>query len=59
MQSERMSVIQLLEMFPDDAAAERLFVKMRWPDGIRCPYCESDNICEETTHKTIPFRCNN
>ena len=34
----------LFDMFPDDEAAEAWFVKSRWPDGIRCAHCESDNI---------------
>ena len=44
MSQERMSIIQLFKMFPDDATAERWFAKARWPNGIRCPYCESDNV---------------
>ena len=45
-------------MFPDDATAEKWFVETRWPDGIRCPYCDSDHINENATHKTMPYRCN-
>lgn len=31
------TLVQLCEMFPDDAAAEAWFIEQRWPDGIRCP----------------------
>ena len=48
---------QFYRMFPDDAAAERWFVEHRWPDGIRCPRCGSDNVQGSTAHKTMPFRC--
>ena len=58
MSQERMSIIQLFEMFPDDVAAERWFAKARWPDGIRCPYCESDNVNSHAKHPTMPYRCN-
>ena len=58
MTDERMSILQLFEMFPDDATAERWFVKARWPDGIRCPFCESDNIYAGTAHDEMPYRCN-
>ena len=33
-----LTLIELTRMFPDDAAAERWFVKTRWPEGIHCPY---------------------
>ena len=44
-------------MFPDDEAATAWFVEHRWPDGIRCAYCDSENVQEKTTHPTMPFRC--
>ena len=44
-------------MFPDDAAAAAWFVEARWPDGIRCPYCDSPNVQTGTKHKTMPYRC--
>ena len=33
-------------MFPDDKAAEKWFIEERWPEGITCPHCHSDNIQE-------------
>lgn len=52
-----MSLAAFFRQFPDDAAAERFFIAARWPTGIRCPRCASDNIQEQTTHKTMPDRC--
>ncbi len=52
------TLVQLFDMFPDDAAAEQWFAQSRWPDGIRCPYCESDKVNTRATHATMPFRCN-
>ncbi len=52
------SLMQLFEMFPDDSTAEQWFIESRWPDGIHCTYCYGDNIKENATHPTMPFRCN-
>ena len=51
------TLVQLTRMFPTDEKAEQWFIKTRWPDGITCPHCESNNIQEKTTHPTMPFRC--
>ncbi len=52
-----LSIIEVTRMFPDDAAASEWIAKLRWPDGIVCPRCDSDNIQPETKHKTMPYRC--
>ena len=52
-----MTFIELLDRFPDDKAAEEWFVSIRWPDGIRCAHCNSDNVQEKTTHPRMPYRC--
>ena len=54
---EGMSLVEVMRKFPDDAAAERWFTKVRWPDGIHCPHCGSVNIHDGTKHKTMPYRC--
>ena len=54
---EGLSLVHVMRIFPDDATAERWFVETRWPDGIRCPRCDSDNVHEGTSHKTMPYRC--
>ena len=51
------SVPQLMKMFPDDETAETWFVEQRWPDGIQCVYCESENVQTGTTHPSMPYRC--
>lgn len=51
------SVPQLMKMFPDDHTAEAWFVAQRWPDGVRCAYCESDNVQTGAKHPTMPYRC--
>ena len=51
------SLVDLFRMFPDDAAAEAWFVKLRGPDGIACHYCGSTPVLEGAKHKTMPYRC--
>ena len=51
------SIMELAEMFPDDAAAEAWIAKIRWPDGPRCPHCTSGNIQEGASHPSMPYRC--
>lgn len=52
-----LSLRDLTRLFPDDATAEQWFIDQRWPDGIRCPYCDSDNVQTGAKHKSMPFRC--
>ena len=52
------TLAKLFQMFPDDATAEQWFIAERWPDGIQCPYCESDRVNDKASHPTMPFRCN-
>ena len=54
---EGLSLVELIVMFPDDAAAERWFTKNRWPGGVYCPACGSVNIQERPTRKPQPYRC--
>ena len=54
---EGLSLVELIEMFPDDAASERWFTKNRWPEGVYCPACGSVNIQERQTRKPQPYRC--
>ena len=52
-----MSLMDLMDMVPDDDMAEQWFIETRWPSGIRCPRCDSDNVQERTTHPTMHHRC--
>ena len=52
-------MIQAMRMFPDDAAAEKWFIRVRWPRGPQCPHCGagSHRVQSGARHKTMPFRC--
>ena len=46
---------QDFQKFIDEAQAKDFFEKKRWPEGVRCVYCKSDQIskCEVP----MPYRC--
>ena len=42
---EGISLVELFEMFSNDATAEEWFVLVRWPNaGVCCPKCSSLNV---------------
>lgn len=53
------SLIELAEMFPDEASAERWFEEVRWPasEDRRCPKCGSGNTAPKANRKPLPYRC--
>lgn len=51
------SLVQLMQAYPTEAAAEQWFVKARWPKKITCPSCDSDNVNAKVSHPTMPYRC--
>ncbi len=54
---EGISLVELFRRFPDDATAETWFVSRRWPEGVHCPHCGSDNVQTGAKHKSMPYRC--
>ena len=54
---EGVSVRKFFKLFPDDNTAEAWFVKQRWPDGVTCPHCHSENVQTNCAHKSMPYRC--
>ena len=51
------TLAEVFRVFPDDAAAEKWFAGIRWPDQLGCPKCGSVNVQDECKHKTMPYRC--
>lgn len=49
--------MDIMRMFPDDAAAERWFAEQRWGDEPVCPRCESKRIQSGAKHPTMPYHC--
>ena len=52
-----LTLIQIADMFPTDAAAEEWFIARRWPQGPYCPHCGSVNVQCGIMHKTMTHRC--
>ena len=52
-------MVELMRMFPDDETAANWFAEQRWPDGVHCAHCESNNVQEGAKHPTMPYRCRN
>ena len=53
-----LSLVQAVDMFADESTAEAWFVEQRWPDGVRCPECDSESVATRPNRKPQPFRCN-
>ena len=51
------SLIEVVKMFDTEEKAEQWFIEQRWPDGVTCPHCESDNIATKKSRKPQPYRC--
>ena len=54
---EGITLPDLFRRLPDDESAEAWFAGIRWPEGPRCPVCDSDSIQSGCAHKTMPYRC--
>ena len=50
------SLLDLANIFPDEDAARLWFESIVWPDGRRCPYCDSERT-REASHKRMPYWC--
>ena len=54
--SRPLTLPQLFDRFPDDAAAERWWGRQCWPDGVRCPSCDAEDVQARPTPKPQPYR---
>jgi len=52
-----LTIMELFEMFPDDAAAEKWFEEQRWPDGRFCPRCGSLDTYVVASRRPMPYHC--
>ena len=52
------SLIEAVSEFGDEEKAEAWLIAQRWPDGMRCPYCNGAEISpRKTARKTPQYRC--
>ncbi len=43
-QLDEMNLMQLIEDFGSEEKCREVLEELRWPDGVRCPRCQSDKI---------------
>ena len=53
----QLSIVQLTQLIPDEAATVKIIADARWPNGPTCPHCESTNIQSGAKHPSQPYRC--
>ena len=56
MSKSTISIIELIKMFPTEKSAKKYITKRRWPDGVICPCCNTNDRI--TTRKSDYYRCN-
>ena len=55
---EGLSVFQLFQMFPDEAASRKWLEDIRWANGERnCPHCGSLNTAHVKNENPMPYHC--
>ena len=52
-----LTLIELGDLFPNDAAAEAWFAEARWSEGPYCPHCGSHNVQAGIKHRSMTHRC--
>ena len=53
---EGLTLVQMMDMFPDEATATKWFEDVIWPNGRHCPKCGSTNT-KNASHKKMPYWC--
>ncbi|HVR90661.1 MAG TPA: IS1595 family transposase [Novosphingobium sp.] len=55
---EGLSVMQLFQMFPDEASSRKWLEEIRWPEGQRhCPHCGSLKTTVVKNETPMPYHC--
>ena len=55
-QRDGLTIMQLMDMFPDEEAATKWFEPVIWPNGRQCPKCQSKRT-GKASHKKMPYWC--
>ena len=54
---EGISLLELTNMFPDEAAAAKWFEKKIWPNGRYCPRCGNTETRKSSKAAGLPYHC--
>ena len=50
------SLFQFFKLFPNEETAVEFYESARWPDGVRCPYCDKKETVQKMS-KPQPYHC--
>ena len=50
-------LLRLLRRYENESLAEAWLIARRWPEGISCPKCDSDDIAQPPDRIPMPYRC--
>ena len=51
------TLMDAVQKFGTEEAADDWFVSRRWPSGIRCGHCNSDAVTVRANRKPMPYHC--
>ena len=54
---EGLTLVELMDMFPTEAAATAWFESVIWPEGRHCPKCGNAETAETKDRKPMPYWC--
>lgn len=57
MHEETTALARMIRRFEDESYAEAWLAAQRWPDGVRCPACQSFRVAEARDRMPLPYRC--
>ena len=53
LQVHQMTIAQFEKQFPNEDACKAYLQDNRWPEGVRCPRCDNQGVCELST---MPYK---
>ena len=51
------TLIELMDLFPDEETAVKWFEAIVWPNGPVCGHCGSESVSAVKNRKPMPYRC--
>ena len=51
------ALLDVLRRYENESLAEAWFIAQRWPNGVECPNCGSNDIARPPDRIPMPYRC--
>lgn len=51
------TLMEAVAFFPQGNNAQEFMVALSWPQGVKCPRCQSEKVCAIPTRKTWECKC--